>query len=230
MHSLPSHSVSTRTAWSHVFCAALVFGFLGACGKEEAEPKTTNPPTTCEPASTTLRSLDGWSQCCEDGSEPDLPQDGTLISCAGGVDDIASGGAGGAGGAAGRPGVLGGAGGTDGTSTPPWVVITRPFEAEWDGGGAVCLHMTSNGDAVEGDVTLFTLPGAASCQVPAAATPKKFIATESATAYVCLNQYGPPLASPGPGGTLAVAFRFREGSPEALRVDAVDVHQESCMK
>jgi hypothetical protein len=226
MHDLPSHSVSTRTVWSHILGAALVFGFLGACGEEESDPETTNPPpTTCEPESTTLRSLDGWSQCCEDGSEPELPQDGTLISCASSVDALASGGAGGAGGAT---GALGGAGGAGETGTPPWVVITRPFEAEWDGGSAVCLHMTSNGDAVAGDLTLFTLPGAASCQVPAAATPKKFIATKSATAYVCLNQYGPPLASPGPGGTLAVAFRFSEGSPEALRVDAIDVRQEAC--
>ncbi len=226
MHSLPSHVASRRTVWSHLFGAVLVFEFLGACGEEASAPTTANPPpTTCEPESTTLRSLDGWSQCCEDGSEPELPQDGTLISCAASVDEIASGGAGGAGGAT---GMLGGAGGAEEAGTPPWVVITRPFEAEWDGGGKVCLHMTSNGDALSGDVALFTLSSAATCQVPAAATTKKFIATESATAYVCLNQYGPPLASPGPGGELAVAFRFREGTPEALRVDAIDVHQETC--
>ncbi len=224
MHSLPSHVASRRTVWSHIFGAVLVFGFLGACGEEETSTPTSEnpPPTTCEPESTTLRSLDGWSQCCEDGSEPELPQDGTLISCASSVDEVSSGGAGGASAA------LGGAGGTEEAGTPPWVIITRPFEAEWDGGSKVCLHMTSNGDVVEGDVALFTLSDAASCQVPTAATAKKFIATEKATAYVCLNQYGPPLASPGPGGKLAVAFRLREGTPEALRVDAIDVHQETC--
>ncbi len=231
MHTPPSFAVRRPGFWSGALGIGLLFAFLGACSDEESAPRTEpTPPATCEPKSTTLRSLDGWSQCCEDGAEPELPRDGTLLSCAP-TDAVGEPtvGEGGATGVAGAPGTeLGGAGGEDGTEVPPWVVITRPFAAEWDGGGEVCLHMTSNGDAVSGDVTLFTLLGAASCQVPTAAATRPFVATESATAYLCLSRNGQALESPGPGGELVVACRVREGAPESLRVDAIDVHQETC--
>ena len=64
--------------------------------------------------------------------------------------------------------------------------------------------------------------------VPVEARISSFRATESATAYVCLNSNGPLLESPGTNGALAVAFRFDEGTADALRIDAIDVKKDVC--
>ncbi len=88
--------------------------------------------------------------------------------------------------------------------------------------------MTSTGDAVSGELAVFTRSGDAECNIVDPTPSRTFVATEGATAYVCLPPKGGALTSPGPSGELAIAFRFTEGRADALRVDAVDVNVTRC--
>ncbi len=204
----------------------------GACGEDESPSDSGTPPTTCEPQTFTVRSLAGFAQCC-DGESPSPLGDG-LASC----DAPDAGGSGGGGGEAslGSAGQNGSAGegaalgGTSGAAESAWVILTHPFDSDWEGGSDVCLHLTSTGDQISGDAALYFGTTDSVCSAPASSKVTRFIATESATAYVCLNTNGPVLESPGNGATLSVAFRFREGGPESLRVDAMDVTQDACQE
>ncbi len=206
-------------------CLSLV----GACGEDESPSDSGSPPTTCEPQTFTVRSLAGFAQCCE-GESPSPLGDG-LASC----DAPGAGGSGGETslGSAGQGGNAGDGTALDGSSGDPesaWVILTHPFDSEWEGGSDVCLHLTSTGDRISGDAALYFGTTDGACSAPASSKVTRFIATESATAYVCLNTNGPALESPGSGATLSVAFRFREGGPASLRIDAMDVTQDACQE
>jgi hypothetical protein len=201
----------------------------GACGEDASPSDSGNPPTTCEPQTFTVRSLAGFAQCCE-GEGPSPLGDG-LATCdapgPGGSGGETSLGSAGPGGTAGDAAALGG---SSGDSESAWVILTHPFESEWEGGSDVCLHLTSTGAQISGDAALYFGTAQSVCSAPASSKVTRFIATESATAYVCLNTNGPALESPGNGATLSVAFRFREGGPESLRIDAMDVTQDACQE
>lgn len=227
MQNPPAHARAPRairksvTSWRRLGCALSVLA--SACGTSSESSKENTPPEECTPRTFSLRSLDGFRTCCE-GEEPSSLGE-SLTSCDADAPDVETG----AGGLGGSPGeAAGGLGGSEPSTPSAWVILTHPFEADWDGGSDVCLHITSTGASLTGDATLYTLPSDDSCSVSADARRSRFRVTEAATAYVCLNTNGAPLERPAQAGELAVAFRLVEGSAESLRVDAIDVKKDTC--